>query len=101
MWVLQLNPMMSNAEHVVPVAWGETKEQLEALLEREKTEPYREDNWLKSFKKGGILELFNPPDAKGESWIDVPSIVDVGTEADWMKQASDRFNDLKSRLVAA
>ncbi len=77
MWVLMLNDMRSSkAEILEAVAKAETKEQLEAFIERERVEPYsdpienpREDtayaafpkSWGKTFRKGGPLEWYNPP----------------------------------------
>ena len=70
-WVLYLNHMQSpKSERLVPVTRADTREALVALLERETVPLYVEDGegpygatkWHKSFRKGGPLEWFNPPD---------------------------------------
>ena len=84
MFVLQLNPMTSNAENVVPICRAETEQQLLDLLEREAVEPYiTDDRWHKVFRKDGPLEWYNPPGPDGTAWIGVPAIIDAGTEDDW------------------
>ena len=100
MFVLQLNPMTANAERVNPVAWAETREQLEAFLRSESVEPYKDGSWHCTFRAEGPLRWYNAPGPNGESWIGVPAILDVGSEADWMHDASERFNSLKTRLLA-
>lgn len=100
-WVLRLNPMTANAERVNAVAYAETKEQLEAMLEREAVEPYQDGPWHKCFRQGGPLEWFNPPGQDGSAWINVPALVDIGTEADWMKRAADDYRSLLASLCAA
>ena len=100
MWILQLNPMQGNAEQVSPVAYAETKEALILLLKRERTEPYQDGQWHKCFRRG-VLEWFNDPGPNMEPWIGVQAFVDVGTEADWMRQASEEFQRLRSKLFAA
>ena len=93
MFVLQLNPMRSNAENVIPVARAETREALLALLQSEAVEPYTTDNqWRKCFRQGGLLEWFNDPGPHMEPWIGVPAIVDIGTREDWMRQAGERYD---------
>lgn len=101
MWILQLNPMPSNAENIVPVAWAETKEELEQLLQDEKVESYRDGDWYKSFKQGGPLEWYNPPSEVGDVWIDVPAMLDVGSCEDWIQDTINRYNQLKLDLVSA
>lgn len=70
-WVLYLNDMRdSHIEDFEPVLRASSREELEAVLLREKVEPYSEPgfgrygetNWAKSYRKGGPLEWFNPPD---------------------------------------
>lgn len=88
MFILQLNPMTTNCEVLRAVARAETKESLEAYLARERVESYTDDDGLnmcggklcKSFRKGGPLEFFNPPDGP-------ECFVDVGTAESWAEQA--------------
>jgi hypothetical protein len=62
MYVLVLNDMRSsNIEHLTPVACAESYAELEALLSRERVEPYSDGRWGKSFRAGGPLEWRNPP----------------------------------------
>jgi hypothetical protein len=83
-WILFLNDMrMAHSEDTTPVARADTKEELEALMVREKVEPYTDPSglpptspetepsassyrcnsqtWHKSYRKGGPLEWYNPP----------------------------------------
>ncbi len=101
MWILQLNPMQCNAEQVSPVAYAETKEALILLLDKERTKPYQDGQWHKCFRRGGILEWYNDPGPNMEPWIDVPAIVDVGKEDDWLRNASERFQRLRNGLFSA
>ena len=102
MWALQLNPMTANAERVVPVAVAETPEALLALLENETVEPYKDGEWRKVFRQGGILEWYNPP-MNGAAWIGVPAIANIGTEEDWINDAVEamkrRWQDLMAQTV--
>jgi len=97
MFVLQLNPMRSNAENVIPVARAEKREDLLALLQREAVPYYKDEEpggyvWGKSFRKGGPLEWFNDPGPGLEPWIGVPAIVDIGTRDDWAQSAAERYD---------
>jgi hypothetical protein len=99
MFVLQLNPMRSNAENVVPVARAKTREELEAFIARERVEPYVTDGqWHKVFRAGGPLEWFNAPDTLGEAWIGVPAIVYVGVRQDWMDEAGERYDRMLASI---
>ena len=99
MWILQLTPMTSNAENVVPIFRGATREALEAFMDAESVEPYTDGQWHKVFRQGGPLEWFNPP-LGDEAWIGVPALADVGTEHDWAAQAIERFRRLESSIPA-
>jgi hypothetical protein len=46
---------------LTPVARGESRESLIAFLKKEKVEPYTDENWQKTYRKGGPLEWYNPP----------------------------------------
>lgn len=100
MYILQLNPITANSERVVPVACSESSLELRNFLKRESVEPYRENGFLKSFRKGSILENFNPPDQSEEAWIGVPAIADIGTEQDWANQAVLDYQSIVKDLVA-
>ena len=83
MWVLLLNNMMaSQIEILTPIVRAETKEALQAYLDREKVECYRDGQWGKSFRQGGPLEWYNPPFDERESFVF------VGTREDWAEQAA-------------
>lgn len=91
MYVLVLNDMrMSQVEIRVPVCRAESCEELEELLNRERVPDYVHDDgskkWLKVYRQGGPLEWFNPP------WPDEGPIRDVGTAADWMNDANQRYH---------
>ncbi len=87
MWVLQLNDMRSpKIEILRPVARGETKEDLEALIESEKVERYQDGNWGKTFKKDGLLEWCNGPRKNNDSHF-----VHVGDEETFIAKAREQF----------
>lgn len=74
MWILQLNDMRSGKiEYCETVVRAETKEELEAFVEREKVESYKTNGrWAKSFREGGLLEWFNPPsNSHFEPYVDM------------------------------
>ena len=84
MFALHLNPMMSNTEVTACVAIADTREQLEEFLEQERVEPYSESGqsmfhsgettYHKVFKKGGPLEMFNPPES---SYCEPSGIIEI------------------------
>ena len=102
MYVLQLNPITSNAEHIVPIARAETREELLALLQREKVEPYREStegrSWYKVYRKGGPLEWYNDPGPMMQPWIDVDAVLDIGTREEWAQRAAERYDSAISGI---
>jgi hypothetical protein len=111
MFVLLLNDMRSGRiEDLTPVARAETKEELLALLEREKVEEYTDEGdhvnsedhsfgisrsvstgyrYGKTYRKGGPLEWYNPP---WEVRTD-QHFRNVGTREDWMKNAGMEFDE--------
>jgi len=91
MFILQLNHMEDKAELVKPIACSEFRENLQRLLDEEAVEPYKDGRFLKSFRKDGPLEWFNPPNQYGDAWINVKAISDVGTEEDWAKVGRIRY----------
>lgn len=86
MWVLCLNDMRaSQIEILSPVVRGETREALEAFLQSEKVEPYRDGNWGKGYRQGGPLEWFNAPwDFEANRHF-----VNVGTSEDAARRAAE------------
>ena len=58
---LVLNPMRGRMEEQRLIAVSEYRSEIEALLSGERVEPYRDENWNKTFRAGGLLEWFNPP----------------------------------------
>jgi len=94
MYILKLNDMRSSqVETLTTVARADTKEELEALMDREKVESYRDDNWWKTYRKGGPLEWFNPPCGPYEF------IVNVGTQEDWEARARLTFAHLTNIIT--
>lgn len=61
-WILMLNDMRSpKIEYSELAIVAGSREEIEAILKRESVEPYRDDRWGKTFRKGGPLEWFNRP----------------------------------------
>ena len=65
-WKLILNPMTERTEAAELVAWSDDKEKLMSWYNSQLVEFYRDDNWGKTFSKGGILEWYNPMYQNGE-----------------------------------
>lgn len=88
MFVLVLNDMRyAHVEQTRAVVRADSPEEIFAFLERERVEPYRdEDRWWKNFRRGGLLEWFNPPS-------NPRAIQNVGTLEDWMHKAADRYRE--------
>lgn len=87
MWILRLNDMRTpKIETVNAICRAETCGPLIAFLEKESVPRYQDGKWLKSYKKGGSLEWFNP--APGEK----DGVIDVGTEEEWVQDAREAFN---------
>jgi hypothetical protein len=88
MYVLQLNDMRaSNIENVQPRFRADTPEELEAFMQAEKVEPYREDNWAKIFRKDGPLEWCNLPFNFDQH------IIDVGNADEWAENARRQYDE--------
>jgi hypothetical protein len=84
-FLLVLNDMRCNAENRVVVALAYTRNKLDDLIKAEKVEPYIDmgkdlfssdidsdaKEYQKVFKKGGMLEWYNPPapESKGTGVI--------------------------------
>lgn len=91
-WVLALNPMRANTETGEIVAWSNDKDKLMNWYKALLVEPYIDEGtpsfqchgdsrkWSKTFKKGSILEWFNPMDnAEGN-----PNHHRQGLMSDWV-----------------
>jgi hypothetical protein len=87
MYILQLNDMRaSQIEIMTSVARGETYEELEAMMDMEKVEPYSDGRWQKSYRKDGPLEWYNLPYG-----FENNTIVDVGDADKWADDARKQF----------
>lgn len=104
MWILSLSNMTGSKyeNSLQPVAWADTREELEALMERERVEPYKDDRFSKSFRKGGPLEWFNPPHLGDDDFFGILYINNYGTREEKVQsaiQAAERhFYNLQSGL---
>ena len=102
MFVLQLNPMRSNAENVVPVVRAETEQRLRDFLANETVESYVDEGsahpWHKAFRKGGPLEWYNPPNENMEVWVGVQAIADIGSREDWARRAELEYEETIARI---
>ncbi len=101
MWVLRLNDMRDDHfEDLRPAFRADTREELVALVERERVPGYRDGRWGKNFRAGGPLEWFNPPSPRfGEECpgvVCIPpqpaNLVFVGSRQDWMEQAGRAYD---------
>jgi hypothetical protein len=88
MWVLMLNDMRaSQVEILHPVCRAESREALEAFLERESVAGYQDGQWGKAFRQGGPLEWYNPP------WMPEESFLYMGTEDDHAERARQKYRE--------
>lgn len=97
MFILQLNDMRGRPELLTPIARAEVVDDLVAIMDREKVEPYSDPTkpggaWTKHFRNGGPLEWFNLP--KGEVHDnDAPYVINIGTEDEWAEMARHDYRD--------
>ena len=85
-FVLALNDMRSsNIENTMIACRSNTRESLERLMQQEAVPGgWRDGQWGKTFKQGGILEWFNPPDlyfGQGIHEIDTDEMIRKETES--------------------
>lgn len=59
LFALVLNPMQERTEAERVVAISTSKDALEKFYKDELVEPYKDDRWHKTFRKGGPLEWYN------------------------------------------
>lgn len=98
MWILQLNDMRSPKIEINTIIFkAETKEELEDLLVHELVEPYQEDKWGKTYRKGGPLEWYNPP-FSGNFGV---HLIDIGTEDSWAEDARSTYRTTVSGIPDA
>jgi hypothetical protein len=97
MWILQLNDMRApKIEMNTIVCKAETKEELQDLLVHELVEPYKEDKWGKTYRKGGPLEWYNPPFSFSGSFG--AHLIDIGTEDSWAEDARMSYRESVSEI---
>lgn len=77
LYVLYLNDMRSaKIEYTQISAWASDRAKLEAFIETETVELYRDGRYAKTFRKGGPLEWFNRPyDLKPDAWPPDPGSI--------------------------
>lgn len=86
MWLLRLNHWMDKAEYKNNVAIADTKEELEAFVEKHKVEPYTDEkdlNWYGQPHRvhfEGELRNFNLPD--WDSYTEIPSLEEHLTQCE-------------------
>lgn len=69
-WILYLNRMTdAHIEDISPVGFAETRGALEAFVKQQSVPLYRDGQYMKTFKKGGPLEWFNPPDGWSHNYL--------------------------------
>ena len=72
--VLEMNPVTSNMEHRVPVAWSYYREPLERLLEEDKLEETEQvDGYYLAYKEGPLRRMNFPlenEDPIADFWIE-------------------------------
>ena len=93
MFVLFLNDMRSSkCESCESVAKADSREELDALLARERVEGYRDGTWAKSFRRGGPLEWYNEP------LFDWHGVRNVGTAEDAAERARQAWHAEADRV---
>ena len=75
-WILNLNDMrFPHVEDLVYVCWANTLEELQAFVNREQVETYKDDKWGKTFRKFGPLEWYNKPWNEADHYLQVPPTI--------------------------
>jgi len=99
MFILKLKDMRSaKIEHLTTVGWSDSREVIEKLLADEKVEPYQDafgagHSFGKTFRKGGPLEWYNPPEE-----LFGQGIIDLGTYEDYIAKAQLDWNSYRMNL---
>ena len=88
MWILQLNDIRESPDIVKPIVRAETKEDLKEFVKGEMVDPYQDGEYGKMFKRGSILEWFNPPVSQVSQ-----AYVNVQDEETWAERARVDFRD--------
>ena len=60
LYILTMNPITDRTESGRIAAMSYSKQALIDFYNQESVERYEDDNWSKSFRKGGLLEWLNP-----------------------------------------
>lgn len=63
---LVLNPMRGRCEEQRLVAASDSRDELKAMWDAERVEPYKDGQWQKVHRQGGLLEWFNAPWTDGD-----------------------------------
>lgn len=101
MHVLYANPITERIEITSPVVRAETREELEEFEKSCRQDKYKEDMggrvFIKSYRKGTPLEMFNPPQENGinrygapEGFMEMPTIEE---EIETLKKHIKEFED--------
>lgn len=79
---LVLNPITDRTESARLVAWSDEKQKLVDWYNSLKVEPYRDNNWYKTFLSGSPLEWYN-------GLIDLESIsyLGHGIHEEWVEES--------------
>ena len=91
MFALFLNPVTGKAEQYNCVAFSQDEAALRQwLTEQTAPEPYKDDSFIKTYKKDSVLEMYNPPQMDGENTFGVlEGICQVMSESDMKKYLFD------------
>lgn len=90
---LAMNPMTQRTEASSITAMSYDKQALIDFYNREAVEQYRDDTWAKSFRKGSLLEWFNPlysfevghyGHGIRESWMDTDTVELIKNQYYWV-----------------
>lgn len=93
LYILTMNPITGRTENGEITAISYSKQALIDFHNRESVENYRDDTWSKSFRKGSLLEWFNPLysfeiDYYGhgirEEWANVDEVENIKQRYNWV-----------------
>ena len=104
MYILSLNHMTGKSERLTFVARSENRLDLVAMISRETVEPYQDGQWHKTFRAGGPLEWFNPPNDRMQ-WNGCDCIFEPCSREEYVlnaaKEAERRWDTSIQRIPLA
>ena len=99
MYALYLNPVTSNAETYVLVAYSDSQERLEQYLNDESCDGYNDGRYYRSFKDGPLYN-YNPPQMDGVNCFGVnEGIVEILNREEYAQRCYDDALEIYDNMM--